>query len=303
MADFNSLIEFYKKVQLGYYQYKSNGKNGKIGYISIHKNIKNYVYWLNVYDGENEGHTFNQIKDIIEKKSNTPMEDAMKDFDKVMSSVKSSNILNNLNNYRCAYKSFCETIIGRYNANVWLNAKFSKSRNNMNAYEMIAETAIFASPDIVSDLIAKGHPHACWFIDPNFNPYYIRDQKNVGKPTTDRRGRPCVGDRNQKANQAIKNAIYRSCLDVAIASIGGFCNYEACHIVPNSTNNRNYYTSIPNLCLIPRAIAGLSDHFQNIIDILNYHAITLYSLPYKKPTLSPSLMKIYSGLKWRVNYY
>lgn len=294
MANFSTLLDFYRKVQSGYYY------SGTIKYAASSKSttitIASYVKRLQSYDKNwNGGKTYSQLDSIIKSKSNDPMADAMTYFS---SAIPAKTPASTINSYRCAYKSFCETIIGRYDANVWLSAKFS-DRLNMNAYEMIAETAIFASPDILSDpKILKGHPHACWFI----NPYYIRDQKNVGKPTTDCKGRPCVGDRNQKANLAIKKAIYISCPDVAIANIGSFCNYEACHIVPNSTNCRYYYTSIPNLCLIPRAIAGLSDHFQNIIDILNYHAITLYRLPYTKPTLSPSLMKIYSGLKWRVNY-
>ncbi len=295
MANFGTLLNFYEKVQSGYYYY--DNKTGTLKYAASSKSttIKSYVKRLLIYDIKwNEGKTYSQLDTIIKSKSSDPMADAMNFFN---SAIQASTPANTINSFRCAYKSFCETIIGRYDANVWLSAKFS-GRLNMNAYEMIAETAIFASPGIVSDLINAENPHACWFI----NPYYIRDQKNVGKPTTDCKGRPCVGDRNQKANLAIKRAIYDSCKEVAIANIGSFCNYEACHIVPKSTNNRDYYTSIPNLCLIPRAIAGLSDHFQNIIDILNYHAITLYSLPYKKPTLSPSLMKIYSGLKWRVNY-
>lgn len=297
MANFGTLLDFYRKVQSGYYYY--DNKTGTINASSKSTTITiaSYVTRLQSYDKNwNGGKTYSQLDTIIKSKSSDPMADAMNYFSRAIPAKKPASTINS---FRCAYKSFCETIIGRYDANVWLNAKFSH-RLNMNAYEMIAETAIFASPEIVFDLInKKGHPHACWFINPY---YYIRDQKNVGKPTTDCKGRPCVGDRNQKANLAIKKAIYGSCKDVAIANIGSFCNYEACHIVPNSTNNRDYYTSIPNLCLIPRAIAGLSDHFQNIIDILNYHAITLYSLPYKKPTLSPSLMKIYSGLKWRVNY-
>lgn len=296
MADFSTLLKFYRKVQSGYYYYYYDNKTVK--YADCSKpTINSYVNRLQSYDKIwNGGKTYSQLDTIIKSKSSDPMADAMNYFNSAIPAKKPANTINS---YRCAYKSFCETIIGRYDANVWLNAKFS-DRLNMNAYEMIAETAIFASPGILSDpKILKGHPHACWFFDPY---YYIRDQKNVGKLTTDCLRRQCVGDRNQKANLAIKKAIYKSCPDVAIANIGSFCNYEACHIVPNSTDNRDYYTSIPNLCLIPRAIAGLSDHFQNIIDILNYHAITLYSLPYIKPTLSPSLMKIYSGLKWRVNY-
>lgn len=294
MANFGTLLKFYEKVQSGYYYY--DNKTGTINYAASSKStIKSYVTRLQSYDKNwNGGKTYSQLDTIIKSKSSDPMTDAMNYFSRA---IPAKTPANTINSFRCAYKSFCETIIGRYDANVWLNAKFS-NRLNMNAYEMIAETAIFASPAVSNLIIKKGHPHACWFI----NPYYIRDQKNVGKPTTDCKGRPCVGDRNQKANLAIKKAIYESCLYVDIANIGSFCNYEACHIVPNSTTKRYYYTSIPNLCLIPRAIAGLSDHFQNIIDILNYHAITLYSLPYKKPTLSPSLMKIYSGLKWRVNY-
>lgn len=293
MANLQSLIEFYKKVQIGHYEYS----HGTIRHVTTNdpKRIKtftiDYVNNLNAYDKNwNGGKTYSQLQNIIKSKSPTPMADAMNYFDSATSSSKRK-----LKNYRTAYQRFCEVILGRYNANVWLNTMLDNGRRKTSVFEMIAESAIFASPEIVNQLKAR-NKHACWFD----NPYYIRMQISNGQKTTDCKGRPCVGNTNTKAQFALKSAVYDSCADVAISK--NFVKYMTCHIVPDSTDDIDYFTSIPNLCLIPDALAGLSDHYQDVIDILNYHAITLYKLPYTKPKLDTRLMNVYKGLKWRVNY-
>lgn len=55
-----------------------------------------------------------------------------------------------------------------------------------------------------------------------------------------------------------------------------FINFEVCHIWENTCYDPRYHSTIANLVLLPRSLAGLSDHNQNISDILKYRSYKLY---------------------------
>jgi hypothetical protein len=75
-------------------------------------------------------------------------------------------------------------------------------------------------------------------------------------------------DSNTYANVAIKRA-----LGLARQRLVGF---EACHIWPLTCYDPRYHTAPANLVLIPRALAGLSDHDSEIQAALQYRAYELY---------------------------
>ena len=52
--------------------------------------------------------------------------------------------------------------------------------------------------------------------------------------------------------------------------------YETCHIWEKTCYDPRYHTCYANLVLLPRAIAALSDHNDNIRDILKYRAYKLF---------------------------
>ena len=52
--------------------------------------------------------------------------------------------------------------------------------------------------------------------------------------------------------------------------------YETCHIWEKTCYDSRYHTCYANLVLLPRAIAALSDHDDNIRDILKYKAFKLF---------------------------
>ena len=52
--------------------------------------------------------------------------------------------------------------------------------------------------------------------------------------------------------------------------------YETCHIWEETCYDPRYHTCFANLVLLPRAIASLSDHDDNIRDILKYRAYKLF---------------------------
>ena len=52
--------------------------------------------------------------------------------------------------------------------------------------------------------------------------------------------------------------------------------YETCHIWEGTCYDPRYHTCYANLVLLPRAIASLSDHSENIRAILKYRAFELF---------------------------
>lgn len=76
-------------------------------------------------------------------------------------------------------------------------------------------------------------------------------------------------DSNNYANVAIKRAV-----GLHRTRVEGF---EACHIWPLTCYDPRYHTAIANLVLLPRALAGLSDHDLEIQQALQYRAYELYS--------------------------
>lgn len=88
-------------------------------------------------------------------------------------------------------------------------------------------------------------------------------------------------DDNTYANNAIKKAVGATRINMA--------GYEACHIWPKSCYDERYHTALPNIVLIPSAIASLSDESEEVIKALQYRSYELYQwLPEgKKPPLRP----------------
>ena len=74
-------------------------------------------------------------------------------------------------------------------------------------------------------------------------------------------------DDNTYANVAIKRAT-----GLRKSAVG----FEACHIWPLTCYDERYHTAPANLVLLPRALAGLSDHDPEIQKALQYRAFELY---------------------------
>jgi hypothetical protein len=75
-------------------------------------------------------------------------------------------------------------------------------------------------------------------------------------------------DDNSYANLAIKRA-----LGIHRTKLIGF---ECCHIWPNTCYDARYHTVIANLVLLPRALAGFTDHDPQVQAALQYRSFELY---------------------------
>ncbi len=117
------------------------------------------------------------------------------------------------------------------------------------------------------------------WVNPEFHNRLVRDTGSAAMFPKVRRARIGQGehrgqivdgvrfDDNSYANVAIKRA----------AGLGKSAEgFEACHIWPLTCYDERYHTAIANIVLLPRALAGLSDHAIEIQMALQYRAFELY---------------------------
>lgn len=142
-------------------------------------------------------------------------------------------------------------------------------KHQINLSLIVAETALWANPEVHSRLINDNGSGA-------FYPNVRRAKKGKGEKRGDRDGAIKLDD-NIYANYAIKKAIgrYKS---------KDLTGYATCHIWPETCYDEKYHTAIPNLVLLPAALASLTDHISEIQALLQYRSFELYKwVPDGKP--------------------
>lgn len=289
MSDFNQLLSYFKKV---------NGNS-------------QYVNYLRSIDNANGQQTVNWIDSVIQNKGT--LFDALKKFDEVFANNSKGWGQKTLSNYRTGYKKFAEVVIGLFSANTWL----TRDNTSLALCQLVADNALFASQTVV-DYVKSGQAGSNDNLNKGGNPYaswdrlkHIRDTK-VKKGTVIPDPLPLgatygdmIADDNTIANQAMKKAVImsfeKSFGPLKISSyVNRFRDYEVCHIW-DYPEDRRYYASIANLVLLPRAIAGLSDHSDAVKDLLRYEAFKRFKF---KPcgALDPQCPDFYSKIKWRYSF-
>jgi hypothetical protein len=131
---------------------------------------------------------------------------------------------------------------------------------NIDLAQLVAQTALWASPDVFQ-LLMKENGNGAWY--PNTRRWRQNKGEIVGQTICN-----VYLDKNNYPNTAIKRAIG---LDRDVDK------YHACHIWPDSCYDERYHTCIANLVLLPRAIAGLSDHDTLTQQSLRYRSYELYN--------------------------
>ena len=138
--------------------------------------------------------------------------------------------------------------------------KEAVERRKIHMSLLVADTALWASPEFHQRLLRETESVALF-------PNVRRARLGQGE----RRGQIVDGgvrlDDNSYANLAIKRATGLG------KSAKGF---EACHIWPLTCYKERYHTAVANLVLLPRALAGLTDHDIEIQKALQYRAFELY---------------------------
>ena len=135
----------------------------------------------------------------------------------------------------------------------------SLHRHNIHLSLLVADTSVWAHPEFHRRIMRNTGSAATF-------PNVRRARISQGE----RRGQVVDGvrlDDNSYANVAIKRAVGLG------KSAEGF---ETCHIWPRTCYDERYHTAVANIVLLPRALAGLSDHDLEIQKALQYRACELY---------------------------
>jgi len=136
----------------------------------------------------------------------------------------------------------------------------SAQRREIHLSLLVADTSMWVSPDYYRRLLEDTGSGALF---PLVRRARIGQAEVRGQFAGDVRL-----DDNSYANVAIKRALG--------LTKGTAVGFEACHIWPLTCYDERYHTLVANLVLLPRALAGLSDHDVEIQKALQFRAYELY---------------------------
>lgn len=268
--------------------------------------VSSYKSYLKGFDELVDGPTLQWL--YAAASDDNPIDYLMKEFEHIVPKGSPS-----YDQRKHSMKSIAEFILGYTNANLNVTSivDFEKT-----ACKLVSQSAIFSGKDVVDDVIngklgstkgkGKANPTASWYhctVRRLSSNDILQEHRIRGEH--DENG--ILLDANNYANTAIKCAVIetlrrRYALPIPKGKINIFSNFEACHIWDKSCYDEKYYTSIPNLVLIPRSIAGLTDHCGAVKDLLKYEAWLRFGfLPANEK--KPRKPKNYDTLKWRDEKY
>lgn len=133
-------------------------------------------------------------------------------------------------------------------------------RHGIDLAVLVAETALWAHPEVHRRLMMENGTGA-----------FFPGQRRARSGSGESRGTLVDGvrlDDNGAANQTIKKAI-----GLKPEHVRGF---EACHLWPRTAYDERCHTVVANLVLLPRALAGMSDHDPEILAVLQFRSFELY---------------------------
>jgi hypothetical protein len=134
-------------------------------------------------------------------------------------------------------------------------------KHQINLGLIVAETALWANPEVHRRLLKDNRSGA-------FYPNVRRAAKSKGEKKGGRTGGIRLDD-NTYANYAIKKAI-------GLHRSKNLIGFATCHIWPRTCYDEKYHTAMPNLVLLPAALASLTDHNSEIQALLQYRSFELY---------------------------
>lgn len=136
----------------------------------------------------------------------------------------------------------------------------ASQRHGLHLSVFVAETSLWAHPNVHRTLMAENGTGA-----------FFVNTRRCRAGDGERPSAVIDGvrlDNNSYANHAIKQAL----------GLGrnGAIGFETCHIWPRTCYDARYHTAVANLVLLPRPLAGLTDHDAEIRAALQYRAFDLY---------------------------
>lgn len=256
---------------------------------------QSYISYVNSVDSANGGMTLQWLKEAAT--NDDPLGDLSKKFDDFFS-PKQKPSKKTKSNWKTGLHTLGKFVFGFNESSI--NLQSIKDFDHV-ACQLIAQTAIFCPEHIYEDVkngkcgskdnqSSKGNAFGSWF-----NCKYRRANNGDQRRQTNN---GIILDDNTMANQAIKKAVLKGLEKYGIhkTDIKIFKGFEACHIWEKTCYDERYHTSVANLVLIPREIAGLTDHCDAVKELLKYESFNRFGfIPDNENT--PNEPKNYDKLK------
>lgn len=256
---------------------------------------KSYVSYVKSLDKTNEGQTYQWLKDAVA--CDTPIERLSDTFDEYFDKHPEKAPQTQ---WKTGLKRLGDFICG-----------FTDSSTNLHsikdfdyiACNLVAQSAIFCSVEVFEKVksgelggkenIGRGNEFGAWF-------HYTFQRAKHFEKRGEYKDEVVRFDDNTQANSAIKTAILKGLDKYGIHgnSRQSFKGFEACHIWPDTCYDARYHTSVANIVLLPREIAGLTDHCDAVEELLKYEAWKRFGFKPAEEEI-PQRPKNYSKIKWR----
>ena len=255
---------------------------------------KSYVSYVKSLDRVNEGKTCEWLRKAVA--SETPIKCLSDTFDEYFKNNPEKTPqsqwktgLNRLGDFICGYNHSTTNL-------------HSVKDFDFLACNLVAQSAIFCAVEVF-EMVKKGelgskenegvgNAYGSWY-----NCKYQRARH------FQKRGDKCDNvtlDDNTYANNAIKLAVLKGLDKYGIhgSTRQVFKGFETCHIWPETCYDARYHTSVGNVVLLPREVAGLTDHCQAVEDLLKYEAWKRFRFKPDEEAV-PSKPKNYNKIIWR----
>lgn len=231
--------------------------------------IENYTSHLTQINGGNKNNIITWLEGV--KHDKNPIKSLCDHYDKQYSD----------SNWKSALVLLGKFVFGKINAQVNL-ASVSIKNFDQIACKLVAQSAIFCSKEVFEKVKngelgslkynEHGNDEGAWYGHKYRRANANEERKNLSKRRPIENG--IILDDNTYANLAIKKAVLK---DLKKYGIHGnntkvFKDFWACHIWDKTCYNERYYTSVANLVLLPKSIAGLTDHCNAVKKLLQYEA-------------------------------
>lgn len=260
------------------------------------KSQKSYLSYVRSLDKANEGQTSEWLKKAVASK--TPIESLSQSFEQYFSAHPGKKAQTQ---WKTGLMRLGDFVCGITNSSI--NLKSINIKNfDLFACQLVAQSAVFCSKEIFKKVKdgdegsgenqkQGGNEFGAWY-------HYTVKRAKDGKKEEYESG--VRFDNNTYANTAIKTAVLKGLKHYGIytGSKRLFHGYEACHIWPETCYDARYHTSVGNIVLLPREVAGLTDHCQAVEELLKYEAWERFRF---KPAGEeiPAKPKFYNDIVWK----
>ena len=256
---------------------------------------KSYVSYVKTLDKVNGGETYEWLRSALNTSS--PKQHLSECFDKYF---ECHTEVQPQSQWKTGLLHLGDFIFGFTDSNINLHS----IRNfDTIACKLVAQSAVFCTKEVFEmvkrgeagarENLGVGNEFGAWY-------HYTFQRARHNEKRGEYKDDVVRFDDNTHANTAIKTAVLKGLSKYGIhgSSKQIFNGFEACHIWPNTCYDARYHTSVANIVLLPREIAGMTDHCEAVEELLKYEAWKRFGF---KPVEEdvPQRPKNYNQIVWK----